>query len=101
MNHGSVLRYLEENPDIDYRMFFYRVARKYPDIALDILERSLQDRVIELLKGNKKIEAIKMVKGVQDVVPAIADRQTYWARESARRELEERLWKALREVFET
>ena len=42
-------------------------------------------------------QAILMVKGVAEVIPQIAMADTYFAIETARRELEEKIWKALRE----
>lgn len=42
-------------------------------------------------------QAILMVKGVADVIPQVANADTYFAIETARRELEEKIWKALRE----
>lgn len=39
--------------------------------------------------------AIRMIKGVADVAPVVADVEAYWARETARRELGERLWEVL------
>ena len=42
-------------------------------------------------------QAILMVKGVADVVPQVANVDTYFAIKTARRELEEKIWKALRE----
>ena len=32
-------------------------------------------------------DAIKMIRGVQNVVPVVADAQTHWAKESAARDL--------------
>jgi hypothetical protein len=46
------------------------------------------------------VQAIKMIKGVQDVVPQVADAETYWAHESARLELKSWLLDVLREVIE-
>ena len=42
-------------------------------------------------------QAILMVKGVAEVIPQIATADTYFAIGTARRELEEKIWKALRE----
>jgi len=38
------------------------------------------------------IAAIKMIKGVVDVVPVVADAGTYWGRSTARRELLKKIW---------
>jgi hypothetical protein len=43
------------------------------------------------------IAAIRMIKGVLDVQPQVADVQLYYAQAAARRDLEQRLWQALRE----
>jgi hypothetical protein len=40
-------------------------------------------------------QAIRMVRGVADVVPQIADSNTYFATETARRELGQKLWEVL------
>jgi hypothetical protein len=60
------------------------------------LERTIRQDDAEAL-----IKAIKMIKGVAGVVPIVANTETYWARESARRELEKKLLAALREEEET
>jgi len=41
------------------------------------------------------IEAIKMIKCVQDVKPHISDAETWMAEERARRELGEKIWNVL------
>ena len=41
------------------------------------------------------INAIKMIKGVGDVVPVVADPMAYWAKKDAQREIEKKLLEAL------
>lgn len=43
------------------------------------------------------MNAIEMIKGVQGVEPLVATPETYWARAEARRELERKLWLALKQ----
>lgn len=43
------------------------------------------------------VAAIHMIKGVASVVPAVADVTTYWAYDSARREMKRRLIALLQE----
>lgn len=43
------------------------------------------------------IDAIKMVKGVAEVIPVVADAQAYWSRSSARRDILEKVWKLIKE----
>jgi UDP-N-acetylmuramyl tripeptide synthase len=56
-----------------------------------ILQAPIREDDAEAIK-----QAILMVKGVADVIPQTATAETYFAVETARRELEEKIWKALR-----
>ncbi len=55
-----------------------------------ILEKDIRDDDAEPM-----INAIKMIKGVQDVQPHIADPSVWMAQERARRDLGEKLWHVL------
>ncbi len=57
-----------------------------------ILQAPIREDDAEAIK-----QAILMVKGVADVIPQTATAETYFAIETARRELEDKIWKALRE----
>lgn len=57
-----------------------------------VLDRDIRDADAEPL-----LNAIRMLKGVQSVTPRVADLGDHLAKERARREIEERLWKALRD----
>ena len=54
------------------------------------LEREIRDD-----DAQRITDAIKMIRGVADAVPLVAEPQAYWERTRARRELEEKLWQAL------
>jgi hypothetical protein len=41
------------------------------------------------------IDAIKMIRGVQEVVPHVANVELHWAKETAVRELTKKLWSVL------
>lgn len=43
------------------------------------------------------IDAIKMIKHVLKVQPIVADAGTYWGKETARMELQKKLWDVLNE----
>ncbi len=55
-----------------------------------VLEKDIRDDDAEPI-----LNAIKMIKGVQDVQPHISDPGTWVAQERARRELGEKLWYVL------
>ena len=54
------------------------------------------DRMTREDDAENIIAAIRMISGVQDVVPVQTDANTYWAKETARRELVSVLWDALK-----
>jgi hypothetical protein len=43
------------------------------------------------------IAAIRMIKGVAEVVPVVADAGTYWGRSTARRELLQKIWQLMQQ----
>ena len=55
-----------------------------------LLEQPIKDEDAALL-----IAAIRQLRGVLQVEPLVADPQTYWAQEVARRELGQQLWAVL------
>ncbi len=55
-----------------------------------ILEKDIRDD-----DASRMIEAIQMIKGVQEVKPLISNPSIYMAQERARRELGDKLWKVL------
>ena len=57
-----------------------------------VLQKELKDE-----DSINVIEAIRMIKGVADVVPQVADHQFYVGREQARRELLEKVFNMLAE----
>lgn len=57
-----------------------------------VLDRDIRDDDAEPL-----INAIRMLKGVQSVEPRVADVSDHIAYGRVRREIEDRLWKALRD----
>ena len=61
-----------------------------------LLEAPVRDDDVAAL-----IAAIGQLRGVLQVQPHVADVGLHWAEERARRTLEERLWKALKEPIIT
>lgn len=55
-----------------------------------VLEHVLKDE-----DSDEVIQAIKMVKGVADVVPHVADGGFYIAREQAKSDLRRKMWKVI------
>lgn len=56
-----------------------------------IFEKDINEDFVDML-----IQAIRMMKGVRDVKPLITTPELYAAKERAKWELEDKLWKALR-----
>lgn len=57
-----------------------------------ILQAPIREDDAEAIK-----QAIFMIKGVAEVIPQVADAEVYFAIETARRQLEDKIWKALQE----
>lgn len=62
-SYKAVLKSMRDNPDPDYREFYYKVAEYYPDVFIRVNDAKTRNIVIsELRHGGQKVEAIKKVR---------------------------------------